>query len=274
MEAYDLHLLWHGLLGASLLMGVLYARQRQTLDATPVDMGWSSGIGLTALYVAWQSEGDPQRRLLVGALAALWSLRLTWHLHARRGAHEDGRYAMLRQQWGLHAQRNFLLLYQAQALLIAFFSLPILLGAANPKPLGALDALAAGIWLLATAGESLADAQLARFRRDPNNAGHTCAEGLWRYSRHPNYFFEWLHWFAYVPLATPFAWGWLSLLAPALMLYLLFSVTGIPYAEKRAVQSRGDEYRAYQQRTHAFFPFFPKEPVQRAADARTREVSP
>ena len=274
MEAYNLHLLWHGLLGASLLMGVLYAHQRRTLDATPVDMGWSGGIGLMALYVAWQSDGDPQRRLLVGALAALWSLRLTWHLHARRGAFEDGRYAMLRQQWGPRAQRNFLLLYQAQALLVAFFSLPILLGAANPEPLGALDALGIGIWLVATVGESIADAQLARFRHNPDNAGRTCDQGLWRYSRHPNYFFEWLHWFAYSAWAIPYAWGWLSLLAPALMLYLLFSVTGIPYAEKRSLQSRGDEYRAYQQRTHAFFPFFPKAPAPRATDAHTREVSP
>lgn len=254
MEGYALSSLWHGLLGASLLMGVLYLRQRQTRDATPVDMGWAMGIGLVAVYVTWQGTGDPQRRLLVGTLAALWALRLTWHLHARRGPTEDGRYAMLRQQWGHRAQRNFLLLYAAQALLIAFFSLPAYLAAANPNPLSLLDGLGVGIWILAVAGESVADAQLERFRRDPAHAGQTCSQGLWNYSRHPNYFFEWLHWFSYIPWAAPYGWGWLALIAPATMFYLLHSVTGIPYAEKRALLSRGEAYRAYQQRTHAFFP--------------------
>ena len=258
MEGYNSLLLGQGLFAAALFMVVLYARQRRTQDATPVDIGWAIGIGLVSVYLIWNGQGDFNRRLIVGALVSVWALRLSWHLYARRSSAEDGRYAMLRQQWGDRAQRNFLLLYLAQAPLIAFFSIPSLLAAANPHPLSMLDGLGVAIWLMGIGGESVADAQLHRFRSQPANAGRTCSQGLWKYSRHPNYFFEWLHWFAYVAWALPYDWGWLSLMAPVIMLYLLFSVTGIPYTEKRALLSRGDEYRTYQERTNAFFPFFHK----------------
>jgi steroid 5-alpha reductase family enzyme len=257
MSAYTYSPFLYGLLAAAMLMLMLWLRQRQTRDATSVDIAWAAGIGLLALYFAWSGPGEPTRRLLTATLAGIWSFRLAWHLYARASkGQEDGRYQMLRAQWGAAAQRNFFFFFQAQALLVALFSLPIFLATANPLPLGWLDALGLCIWVVAIVGESIADAQLAHFRRDPANKGHTCQRGLWGYSRHPNYFFEWLHWFTYVPLALPFAMGWLSLIAPILMLYLLFAVTGIPYTEKRALASRGDSYRDYQRRTNAFFPWF------------------
>jgi len=112
--------------------------------------------------------------------------------------------------------------------------------------------------------EALADLQLKRFRADPANKGKVCDVGLWAWSRHPNYFFEWLHWFAYVFLAigTPWPVAWLSLLGPVLMLVSLYWVTGIPFVEAQAVRSRGDDYRDYQRTTSAFIPWFPK-PGQR-----------
>ncbi|HEX6834360.1 MAG TPA: DUF1295 domain-containing protein, partial [Rudaea sp.] len=115
------------------------------------------------------------------------------------------------------------------------------------------------IWCVSLAGESIADAQLAAFRRNPHNHGKTCRAGLWRYSRHPNYFFEWLHWFTYVCLAmqAPYPVWLLSLLGPVLMLISLFWVTGIPYVEAQALRSRGDDYRAYQRTTSVFVPWFP-----------------
>ena len=268
MEGHNALLLGQGLIAASLLMIVLYASQRRTQDATTIDIGWAIGIGLFSVYLTWHGQGDLNRRLIVGALIFVWALRLSWHLHARRGPAEDGRYALLRHQWGDQAQRNFLLLYLAQALLITFFSIPSLLAAANPHPLSMLDGLGVAIWLTAIGGESVADAQLYRFRSQPSNTGRTCSQGLWNYSRHPNYFFEWLHWFAYVAWALPYDWGWLSLMAPVVMLYLLFSVTGIPYAEMRALLIRGDEYRTYQKRTHAFFPFFHKTDHTRGASEK------
>lgn len=108
--------------------------------------------------------------------------------------------------------------------------------------------------LLAIAGEGLADRQLNRFKSDPANKGKTCRQGLWYYSRHPNYFFEWLHWISYPLIAMGASFGgWLWLLPLAMFLFLWF-VTGIPYTERQAIKTRGDDYRDYQRTTSAFFP--------------------
>jgi steroid 5-alpha reductase family enzyme len=115
------------------------------------------------------------------------------------------------------------------------------------------------IWAVAVGGETLADRQLAAWRAAPANDGRTCRSGLWRYSRHPNYFFEWLHWWTYIPLAWGSPWWWLTLLGQALMLFTLFKVTGIPHTERQALASRGEDYRAYQRSTSVFIPWFPKE---------------
>lgn len=139
------------------------------------------------------------------------------------------------------------------------FSLPILIAARNPAPGPAwYDWLGVAIWVLALGGESLADRQLARFRRDPANRGGVCQQGLWRYSRHPNYFFEWLHWWAYVAMGLAGPFGWVTLAGPAVMLFFLLKVTGVPPTEARALESRGEAYRAYQRTTNAFFPGPPR----------------
>ena len=129
---------------------------------------------------------------------------------------------------------------------------------AGPFDLG--DAVGLLIWTISVLGESIADAQLARFRSNPANRGKTCRIGLWNYSRHPNYFFEWLHWWSYVAIAWSAPYGWTTLLAPALMWFFLFKVTGIPATEAQAVISRGDDYKLYQQTTSVFVPWFPKRP--------------
>ena len=120
------------------------------------------------------------------------------------------------------------------------------------------DFVAIAVWVIAIAGESIADRQLDNFRNNPSNKGQVCKDGLWYYSRHPNYFFEWLHWWTYVLFAITYPLGWLSILAPALMLFFILKVTGIPPTEKQALKSRGERYREYQRTTNAFFPWFPK----------------
>ncbi len=121
-----------------------------------------------------------------------------------------------------------------------------------------LEFAGAALWLIAISGEALADAQLAAFKRRASNKGRVCDAGLWRYSRHPNYFFEWLIWVAYFVFALGSPWGWVAIVGPASILYLLLRVTGIPMTEEQSIRSRGDAYRRYQQTTSAFIPWFPK----------------
>ncbi|HVE11877.1 MAG TPA: DUF1295 domain-containing protein [Elusimicrobiota bacterium] len=240
-------------------MLLLWLRQQRTRDAGIVDVGWAAGLGALAILHAARSGGDPGRRALLAVLAALWSARLAFYLGARvAGRPEDGRYRALRERWGADAGRNFLLVFQANALLDALFSIPYLVVCADPRPLGPRDAAAAALWLVAVGGESLADRQLARFRADPARRGRTCRDGLWRYSRHPNYFFEWLQWWTYVLMAPAALAGAPALLGPALMLLFLYKVTGIPATEAQALKSRPD-YAEYQRVTSPFIPWRPNE---------------
>lgn len=242
---------------ALVLQLALWAVQLRTRNAATVDAGWTALVASGAVVAAFASDGDLSRRILVAGLAAIWALRLGLHLvrdRARTGSAEDGRYRALRERWGDAAGRRFLVLYLAQVPVAALFVVP-LAAAMRGGPPDAWAAAGAAVWLAAVAGEAIADRQLARFRANPANRGAVCREGLWRFSRHPNYFFEWLHWWAYVAIghAAP-----LTLLGPAAMLLFLFRLTGIPYTEAQAIRSRGDAYRAYQRTTSAFFPWFPR----------------
>lgn len=235
----------------------LWLAQRRTSDATVVDVGWAASLGFLALLCAAVLPGDPGRRALVGAMGAVWSARLAWHLYSDRvrGKAEDGRYAALRAKWGGDAGRNFFWFFQAQGALAALLALPFAALASRPGALGLLDAAGAALWLIGVAGESAADAALARFRADPANERKACRDGLWRYSRHPNYFFEWTHWLAYAAMAPD---DWRVWLSPALMLYFLLRVTGIPATEEQALRSRGEDYRRYRLETSTFIPWFPR----------------
>jgi steroid 5-alpha reductase family enzyme len=245
----------------ALVMLALWEVQRRRGDASIVDVVWTVGLGLLALLYVLVLPGGGGRRVLVTVLVVLWSGRLASHLLGDRviGKEEDGRYREMRRQWGERAQVEFFRYFQAQALAAAFFSIPFLVAMTNGRPFpGAWDAVGATVWLVAVTGEWLADAQLARWRADPRHRGRTCRAGLWSWSRHPNYFFEWLHWWSYVLLAAGGARWWLTLLGPAAMLYLLFRVTGIPKNEARALQTRGDDYRDYQRGTSVFIPLPPR----------------
>lgn len=249
-------------LTAALLMVALWAVQRRTRDAGIADVGWAAGLaGASALY-ALLGEGDPSRRVLLAGLAGVWGLRLAGHIlfdRVLRGG-EDGRYQRMRAHWGERADWGFLWFFQAQALFIVVFAVPMLIVAFNPRPgWGLWEWCAVALWILSIGGEWLADRQLAQFRAEPGNRGRTCRMGLWRFSRHPNYFFEWLHWWVYVALGVGSPWAWATLLGPALMLLFLFRVTGIPHTERQAMVSRGDDYRDYQRTTSVFIPWFPKE---------------
>jgi steroid 5-alpha reductase family enzyme len=123
------------------------------------------------------------------------------------------------------------------------------------------DFAGAALMVAAIAGEGLADRQLSRFKTDPHNAGGICDVGLWSWSRHPNYFFEWLGWFAYpliaIDLTGAYPWGWAAFAAPALMYWVLNYHTGLPYLETHMARSRGEAWRSYRARTNAFVPWPP-----------------
>ena len=230
--------------------------QRKIGHASMVDVVWSMGVGGLSVFFAAASEGgDVQRRILASTLIMLWALRLSTYVLSRVvGLPEDGRYETLIEDWGAAAAWKMFRFYQLQALGSLLFAAPVLLASLNPEPLGVLDILGGVIWFIALTGETIADRQLDRFRKNPDNRGQVCQDGLWRYSRHPNYFFEWLHWWSYVLIAIGAPWGWLTIIGPLAMLFFVTRVTGIPPTEAQALKSRGEAYRRYQQTTNAFFP--------------------
>jgi steroid 5-alpha reductase family enzyme len=244
----------------SSLMAGLWAVQRRTGNAGIVDVAWAGSIGLAAVFFAATGRGDATSRWLAAVLGGVWSARLTWYLFRRVVGHpEEGRYATLRANWGEKAQRRLFEFFQMQAAAAVFFALPLLLLSQRTQDTWRwTNWLGIAMWTAGVLGVTLADGQLARFRQRPENRGKTCRSGLWRYSRHPNYFFEWLHWCAYVPLTIDAPAGWLAVLVPLVLLYFLFFVTGIPPTEAQALASRGDEYRSYQRTTSVFVPWFPK----------------
>ncbi len=232
--------------------------QRRHRNAGVVDVIWSAGLGAAALLLAAVGGGAPAPRVLLAILAGAWSTRLAVHLGSRvRREGEDGRYRYLRLRWG-DDQRRWLGFFQLQALLVPLFALPFAAVAADPRSSPAWLAAGCALWAFGLAGETCADAQLARFRADPANRGRTCREGLWRYCRHPNYFFEWLHWFTYVALAAGSPLWALAWVGPLVMGLFLRFLSGVPWTEAQALRSRGEDYRDYQRRTPMFFPWFPR----------------
>jgi len=243
---------------AASVMSLGWLWQRSHANAGIVDVLWAGGTGMSAVLFAMMGDGAAWPRVILAVLGGLWGTRLATHLWTRvRGETEDGRYRTLRAHWH-GSQFKFFLFFQFQALLIVLFSLPFLAVARNPHGLGTWILIGIMIWLGSVIGESIADRQLARFRADKANQGRTCRDGLWRYSRHPNYFFEWLHWFAYVCLALGSPVAWLAWAGPAVMYVFLRWISGIPYVETQALQNRGDDYRAYQRSTSILIPWFPK----------------
>ncbi|HWA08146.1 MAG TPA: DUF1295 domain-containing protein [Opitutaceae bacterium] len=251
-----------GFLGAAFAGLYLVARRMDNYGI--VDIAWSYAFGLLALCYALAAPGWAVRRALIATLALLWSLRLGTHLAVRVLRHhpvEDGRYRQLRQDWAADFSRRMFGFFQLQAVSVVLLGAAFLVSCLNPSPqLHPLELAGAALWLLAISGESLADAQLAAFRRRAARGGQVCDVGLWRYSRHPNYFFEWLIWVAYFVFALASPWGWTAIIGPAGILYLLLRVTGIPMTEEQSLRSRGDAYRRYQQTTSAFVPWFPRRP--------------
>lgn len=243
------------------LFAVFWVIQYKIENSAIVDVFWGASVAVVGVYFSVFTTGNSTRRLIAAVLITLWAARLSWYLYQRWSSHaEDERYTALKVKWGNQAQIRMFRFYQMQGLGSYLFALPLLAIGISTAPLGWLDFAGIAIWIVSIGGEAVSDQQLANFKKDPSNRGEVCDQGLWRYSRHPNYFFEWLHWWSFVFLSLSTYWGLLTLLAPLMMWLFLNRVTGIPHTEKQAVKSRGEKYKQYQKTTNAFFPWFPRAP--------------
>ncbi len=241
----------------SLAMAGAWTIQRSTGKSGWIDTIWSAAVGVGGVVAVSFAGGDFERRVVLVIVICAWSLRLASYIGSRtRGAAEDPRYAKLIEDWGDGAEWRLFLFLQIQALVAFVLVLAVYLAAASEGPFpGAIDVLAILVAIAALGGEAISDAQLARFRRTSAAKTEVCEVGFWRYSRHPNYFFEWLFWCCWPLFASAGSMSdGLSLLAPLMMYWLLVHVSGIPPLEDHMLRSRGGKFRALQHRVNAFFP--------------------
>ncbi|MDB5620014.1 DUF1295 domain-containing protein [Tardiphaga sp.] len=268
----------------SVLMAGAWLVQQRTGNSGWVDTIWTFSLGLVGAGAAlWPVAGAAPnaRQWLVATLVVIWSVRLGSHIAARTAKiTDDPRYAEFAKDWGVDSPKKMFMFLQNQG----FGSIPLVFAifVAARFPDSALrlqDALGVLILFAGIAGEALADSQLKVFRADPANKGRVCDTGLWRWSRHPNYFFEWFGWLAYPVIALSldypliYPWGFATLLAPLFMFWILRYVTGVPPLEEQMLRSRGDGYRAYQARTSVFFPLPPKEMKKKMKKETNKEVT-
>jgi len=226
-----------------------------------VDAVWACGIGITASLWLLLQHGNGWKRGVAAGMIIAWSLRLGSHLAVRiQRAHpqEDPRYAGLRERWRGFHKKAFLGFFGLQALSVVVLALPFLLIGRDVSAFGWCESLGTLVVVMAICGEAVADHQMTRFRTMNRDRGKVCDVGLWRYSRHPNYFFESFVWAGFYLYACGSDSGWMTVHAPLVILYLLLRVTGVPPAEASSLASKGDAYRAYQRRTSIFIPLPPR----------------
>jgi steroid 5-alpha reductase family enzyme len=242
---------------AAFIMVVAWILSKRVDNYSIVDAVWALTFTILSPFLVVFSPGYGPRKIIIGALFFAWSLRLGFHLAVRIFRHleiEDGRYQTLREEYGKHVGARFFLFFQMQALSIAFLLLPFLISAQNQESLlHPFEVFAVFIFAIGWIGESVADAQLNAFKRNPSHKGKVCDVGLWKYSRHPNYFFEAVIWLSFGVFALGSSSGGYAFLATGAMWFLLLKVTGVPYSEAQNMRSKPDAYREYQKRTNCFF---------------------
>jgi steroid 5-alpha reductase family enzyme len=249
-------------LGAvTLVMVLVWLWSLRIRDASIVDIAWGANGALIALITFVLAPGPFPRKLLLTGATAFWGLRLALYIGFRnRGKGEDFRYAAMRANHGeAFPGRSLVRIFLLQAVLIWAISVPVMVGqfASSPADLVFLDYLGLGILVLGLVLEAVADQQLKEFLRHPENRGKVMDRGLWRYSRHPNYFGESLIWWGIFLIASATPWGWVTVFSPLLMTWFLLKVSGVPMLEEALAQRR-DGYREYMRRTSGFIPWPPK----------------
>jgi len=245
-----------GAVALIVIFTITWLIQLKTKNAAIVDSVWAVSFPLLAGIYFFKSEFFLARNVILFVMVFAWGMRLATHLFVRTINHaEDVRYIALREQWG--SKQNILMLrfFYFQAILAVLLSYPFAVVMINPSiEMNYFEWTGVVLWIMSVIGESIADAQLKKFKSDTSNKGKICETGLWNYSRHPNYFFEWLVWVSFFVFALGSPWGWLSIICVVLMLFFLLKVTGIPYTEQQMIKSRGQAFIEYQKTTSAFIP--------------------
>lgn len=228
-------------------------------DNSIVDIAWGIGFIVVALLNFFLEPGFVIRHILVTALIFIWGTRLSVHIAFRKkGKGEDFRYAQWRKDWGKwFLIRSFFQIYMLQGLFLLIISYPVILITHSQKTgVGFLDILGLLVWSTGFFFESVGDYQLSRFKKNPENKGKIMTQGLWRWTRHPNYFGETAQWWGIFMIALSVKSGWTAVISPLLITFLLLKVSGIPMLEKKY---RGrEDFEEYAKKTNAFFPWFPK----------------
>jgi steroid 5-alpha reductase family enzyme len=232
-------------------------------DLTIADTWWGPGFAVLAWLYALLPGAAGWRPAVVAILVTGWGMRLATHLHRRhRGAGEDPRYRAIRAGFG-HAfwWKSLFAVFWLQGALMWFIAMPLLAAARRPAPSqpGVADAAGLLLFLAGFAFEAVGDWQLTRFKAQPSSRGRVLDTGLWRYTRHPNYFGDALLWWGIYLLAVAADWAWLTIASPALMTFLLLRVSGVTLLERGLAASKPG-YADYVARTPAFFPWFPRRP--------------
>ena len=257
-------------LALSAIMAGAWFVQHRTRKSGWIDVFWSYAMGLAGVFLALASWTGPAhapspRQVLVAILVAIWSIRLGSHVLRRLlvSQVEDPRYVTMRESWKDHFHSRLFWFLQLQALAACVLVASVGVAAHNPAPgVRALDIFGAFVLIAAIFGEGVADTQLKQFTASRANGGRICDVGLWAWSRHPNYFFEWLGWLAYpliaFDLSGRYPWGLAALSGPLLMFCLLRYVSGVPPVETHMVKKHGGNFHAYRDRVSTFFPRPPK----------------
>lgn len=242
-----------------LYMTVVFCLALKKKDNSIMDIAWGLGYIGVAIFTFFLEEGWTNRHLIVTGLVLIWGMRLAIHIALRnRGKGEDYRYAKWRHDWGSRfVLRSYFQIFMLQGVFLFIIALPIMLvNFSIREDLTVIDFLGIGVWCIGFIFEAVGDYQLKRFKKRPENKGKIITTGLWKYTRHPNYFGEAAMWWGIFLLALSVKNGWIAILSPLLISFLILRVSGVTMLEKKYAGNA--EFEAYAKRTNAFFPWFPK----------------
>jgi steroid 5-alpha reductase family enzyme len=240
-------------------MNTLFLIAQIKKDNSIVDVGWGIGFIIIALISFIINLPYTSLKIIITTMIVLWGIRLSLRIYLRnKGKAEDPRYAQWRKKWGKWViLRSYFQIYMLQGLIMLIIAYPmIVINTAHQTPFNGITIIGIIIWLTGFTFESIADYQLDAFLADPLNKGKICKVGLWKYSRHPNYFGESLIWWGLCIIATTIPHGWTTIISPLLITYLLLYVSGVPLTEK--MFDGNEAYEQYKKTTNSFFPWFNK----------------